>query len=381
MKIVYCIAGTYRAAGMERVLADKANWWAAHGHEVHILTTDQRGLPPAFAMDPSIQTQDLDINYEENNGGSFLSKVWKYPGKQWRHRRRLSRVLKEIKADIVVSMFCNDVSFLPKIKDGSRKVLEVHFSRFKRLQYGRKGLWALADRWRSQTDLKHVRAFDKFIVLTKEDKGYWGDLPNIVVIPNPVAMQADSPAPLTGKTVIAVGRYSYQKALDRLVDAWSLVMDQLEPDNGWKLWLVGDGETRPELEKQIIRLRLQDSVVLGKVEKDIARVYQEASILALSSRYEGLPMVLLEAETFGVPCVSFACKCGPKDVIRDRENGLLVPEGNVPRLADALLKLIRDPELLRKMGAASYADSVRWRPEQIMNQWNSLFENILSSQQ
>ena len=67
MRIVYLIAGTYRAAGMERVLADKANWLAAHGHEVHVLTTDQMGRPSAFPMDPSIQIQDLGINYEENN--------------------------------------------------------------------------------------------------------------------------------------------------------------------------------------------------------------------------------------------------------------------------------------------------------------------------
>lgn len=380
MKIVYLIAGTYRAAGMERVLADKANWLAAQGHTVHILTTDQMGRPSAFAMDPSIQMQDLGINYEENNGGSFLSKVLRYPGKQIRHRKRLTQALKEIRADIVVSMFCNDVSFLPKIKDGSRKVLEVHFSRFKRLQYGRKGLWALADRWRSRTDLKHVQAFDKFVVLTEEDKGYWGDLPNIVVIPNSVSMQAEAPAPLTGKTVIAVGRYSYQKALDRLVDAWKIVQDRLGSGSGWRLRLVGDGETRSELETQIARLGLQDSVVLGKVESDMASVYKNASILALSSRYEGLPMVLLEAETFGVPCVSFACQCGPKDVIRDSENGLLVPEGDVPGLAEALLKLIQDPAMLVRLGAAAYADAVRWRPEHIMQQWQNLFENILSSQ-
>ena len=380
MILVYLIAGTYRAAGMERVLADKANWLAAQGHTVHILTTDQMGRPAAFAMDSAVQMQDLGINYEENNGGSFLSKVLKYPGKQIRHRYRLTKALKGIKADIVISMFCNDVAFLPKIKDGSRKVLEVHFSRFKRLQYGRKGLWALADRWRSRMDLKHVQAFDKFVVLTEEDKGYWGDLPNIVVIPNSVAMKVETPAPLTEKTVIAVGRYSYQKALDRLVAAWKIVQDRLGPESDWKLRLVGDGETRPELEAQIAQLGLQDSVLLGKVESDMASVYENASILALSSRYEGLPMVLLEAETFGVPCVCFACKCGPKDVIRDGENGLLVPEGDIPALADALLKLIHNPALLARMGAAAYADAVRWRPEHIMQQWQNLFESILSSQ-
>lgn len=379
MIIVYLIAGTYRAAGMERVLADKANWLAAHGHKVHILTTDQRGLPSAFEMDPSIKCQDLGINYEENNEGSFLSKVLKYPGKQLRHRCRLSKALKEIRADIVVSMFCNDVGFLPKIKDGSRKVLEVHFSRFKRLQYGRKGLWAVADKWRSRTDLKHVRAYDRFVVLTEEDKGYWGDLPNIVVIPNSVSLKADGPAHLTGKTVIAVGRYSYQKAFDRLIDAWKIVQDSLGPGSGWRLCLVGDGETRSALEAQITRLGLQDSTILGKVEKDMASVYHNASILALSSRYEGLPMVLLEAQSFGVPCVSFDCKCGPKDVIHNGENGLLVPEGDVPALAEALLKLIRNPEELKKMGGAAYIDATRWQPELIMQQWINLFESVLSS--
>ena len=379
MIIVYLIAGTYRAAGMERVLADKANWLASRGHKVHVITTDQQGRPHAFAMDPSIQFRDLDINYEENNGGSFLSKILKYPGKQMRHRRRLAKALKEIRADIVVSMFCNDVGFLPRIKDGSRKVLEVHFSRFKRLQYGRTGLWAMADKWRSMADLRHVRAYDRFVVLTEEDRGYWGDLPNMVVIPNSVSLKADGPAPLTGKTVIAVGRYSYQKALDRLIDAWKIIMDRLGPDSGWRLRLVGDGETRPQLEAQIVRLGLQDSIELGKVEKDMASVYHDASILALSSRYEGLPMVLLEAQSFGVPCVSFDCKCGPKDVIHDGENGLLVPEGDVPALAEALLKLMQDPEGLKNMGGAAYIDATRWQPDLIMQQWIDLFESVLSS--
>jgi glycosyltransferase involved in cell wall biosynthesis len=201
----------------------------------------------------------------------------------------------------------------------------------------------------------------------------------MVVIPNSVSLKADGPAPLTGKTVIAVGRYSYQKALDRLIDAWKIIMDRLGLDSGWRLRLVGDGETRPQLEAQIVRLGLRGSIVLGKVEKDMASVYHDASILALSSRYEGLPMVLLEAQSFGVPCVSFDCKCGPKDVIHDGENGLLVPEGDVPALAEALLKLMQDPEGLKNMGGAAYIDATRWQPDLIMQQWIDLFESVLSS--
>ena len=157
MRIVYCIAGTYNSGGMERVLANKANYLVSHGYEVFIITTDQRGKQPFFSLDERIRCYDLGINYEENNGKSLLNKIIHYPFKQWKHWKRLSELLRELRADIAISMFCNDVSFLWKIKDGSRKILEIHFSRYKRLQYGRKGAWKLADQWRSRMDEKTVK--------------------------------------------------------------------------------------------------------------------------------------------------------------------------------------------------------------------------------
>ena len=175
MTILYNIAATWNSGGMERALALKANWLAAHGCKVYVVTTDQRGLPSAFQMDPSIEFRDLDINYDANNGASFASKILHYPYKQLKHRCALANVLHEIKPDIAISMFCNDASFLPRINDGSRKVLEIHFSRFKKLQYGRKGLWALADRWRYRADARIAAKYDKFVVLTEEDHGYWED--------------------------------------------------------------------------------------------------------------------------------------------------------------------------------------------------------------
>lgn len=376
MNIVYTIAGTYRAAGMERVLADKANWFAAHGHTVTVVTTEQKGRADAFAMDPAIRHIDLGIGYEDNNGRSLWSKVLCYPFKQWKHRRRLTRVLERVRPDVTVSMFCNDEAFLPRIQDGSRKVLEVHFSRFKRLQYGRSGLWAIVDRLRSRSDLRHIRRFDRFVVLTREDRGYWGALENIAVIPNPLSSRPDRPSGLTAKTVVAVGRLSWQKGLERLVEAWHIVHPQA-PE--WKLSLIGDGEMRETLAAQVRRLGLGDSVEMPGVLHDMDAVYRDASILALTSRYEGLPMVLLEAQSYGVPAVSFDCRCGPKDVIRSGENGLLVPEGDIEGFARALLQLIQSPEALKRIGAAAYADAVRWDRETIMQQWINLFESILSS--
>jgi len=370
-KILYTIAGTYRAAGMERVLADKANYLAAKGYKIVIVTTDQRGQKPAFDLDSSIKCYDLDINYEVNNGGSLASKLFNYPGKQIRHRKRLKAVVNAEKPDICISMFCGDEGFLPKFKDGSKKLLEVHFSRFKRLQYGRGGLWRIADRIQYWHDALKVRRFDRFIMLTNEDFGYWGHPKNGQVIPNSLAQIPAETSPLDSRTAVFVGRLSYQKAPERLIDVWRRI-SYLPKGKDWKLRIVGDGELLDKLKADAKNLNIE----FLPPQKDMDRIYKEASVLLLTSRYEGLPMVLLEAQAYGVPAVSFACKCGPADVISDGKSGFLVPEGDINAFATALSKLTEDEDLLKSFGAEARKESARWNRETIMAQWINLFENI-----
>lgn len=374
MKIVYNIAGTYNSGGMERVLANKANWLVEYGYEVVIVTTDQRKREPYFPIDKRVLCYDLDINYDENNGKSFINKLIHYPYKQWKHRKKLSELLKSLKADIVISMFCNDVSFIPFIQDGSKKILEIHFSRYKRLQYGRKGLWRLADRWRYHADSRAVSLYDRFIVLTQEDREYWGKMSNICVIPNFRTFTVSQPILLEQKKVIAVGRLEHQKGFERLIQAWKIVVKEC-PD--WSLHIVGDGELKTDLQKQIDNVGLSNKIVLGKAEEDMISVYRNASILAMSSYYEGLPMVLLEAQAVGLPIVSFACKCGPKDVVENGVDGFLVEEGNVDALAEKLIILIKDEALRKRMGKAAYERSERYTEERIMKQWTDLFNEVL----
>ena len=373
MTLLYLIAATYRPAGMERVLAGKANWLAAHGYDIIVATTDQKGRPNAFELDERIRFVDLGINYEENNGQSFLDKLIHYPGKQLLHRSRLKALIKKEKPDVIVSMFCNDAAFVPSIAGRAKTVLEIHFSRFKRLQYSRKGIWALADKLRSRNDLRTVKRFDRFVVLTEEDRGYWGELPNITVIPNPRTFSTDSPAILDAKTVIAVGRYNFQKQFDALIKAWALLKRDF-PD--WTLRIAGDGEEKASMLWSIAEHGIEDRVILGP-EKDMQSAYRNSSILAMSSRFEGLPMVLLEAQAMGLPIVSFACKCGPKDVITDGVDGYLVPEGDVTELADRLFQLMSDSDLRRRMGAAAYKASERFDEEKIMTLWADLFESLV----
>ncbi len=362
MKIIYLIPGTYRAAGMERVLAEKANWLAAHGYSILIVTCEQQGREPAFRFDDRIRFEDLDIGYEENNGSSFADKFLHYPFKQFRHRKTLKALLLREKADVVVSMFGNEAGFLPGIQDGSRKVLEIHFSRFKKLQYGRKGLWAMADRWRTRQDAGTAAKYDRFVVLTEEDKGYWGDMDNIRVIPNPRTFVLPEPASLQSQTVLAVGRYSHQKGFDLLLNAWKK-MDT----SGWTLRIAGSGDPLGDLPA---------NVITGP-STDIVDEYRSAAFLVMSSRYEGLPMVLLEAQAAGLPVVSFACKCGPRDVITDSVDGFLVPEGDIDGLAAGMKRLMDDEHLRRRMGAAAFRNSARYDKERIMSLWDNLFRELL----
>lgn len=373
MKIVYCIAKTHGSGGMERVLSTKANYLTKQGYEIVIITTDQRGRKSFFPLDDRIRCYDLNVNYEENNGKSFLNKMMYYPFKKRKHKQKLSKLLKELQADIVISMFCNDASFIADIQDGSKKILEIHFSKFKRLQYDRKGVWGLTDRLRSKTDKKTVRKFDRFVVLTQEDSSYWGELSNIEVIPNPLPFHPMETATLESKKVIAVGRYTFQKGFDLLIDAW-VIVNRSHPE--WTLDIVGDGELLNCLQQQINDNGLLGNVRLKSPTKCMEEIYRDASILAISSRYEGLPMVLLEAQSFGLPVVSFACKCGPRDIITDGQDGFLVPEQDVETLAGCLLQLIDDESLRKRMGDAAKLNSEHFSEVRIMRRWMDLFETL-----
>ena len=373
MKIAYCIAGTRHSGGMERVLANKANYLVTQGYEVVIITTDQRDAPSFFPLDKKIKCYDLDINYEENNGRSFFNKLIHYPGKQRKHKKRLIDLLKKEKPDITISMFCNDISFMPHIKDGSKKILEIHFSKYKRIQYGRKGLWKLADRWLSRQDEKWVRRFDKFVVLTEEDRRYWGNLHNITVIPNARTFTPSQTADMKNKKVIAVGRYTYQKGFERLIEAWHLIIPDF-PD--WRLEIVGDGEQQAMLKEMTARYGIENSVVLVPANNEIEKHYLSSSVYAMTSRYEGLPMVLLEAQAFGLPIISFNCKCGPSDIVNNGKNGFLVEESDIPAFASQLRKVMADIELRKKMSRNALETSKKFSVEPVMSRWMQLFKSL-----
>ncbi len=376
MRLVYCIHSTYNPGGMERVLLNKVRYLVAKGgYEISVVTTDQKGRPSFYPFPEEVKMTDLDINYTDDKFKDPLTKITGYFRRKRLHRQRLTAYLKQAKADIVISLYPCESSFIPSIKDGSKKILEFHQCKLVRLCYDRKGIIGLTDRIRTRMDERMVRKFDRFVVLTEEDKDYWGDLPNILVIPNAALAIPDKKSDLSAKRVIAVGRLDHQKAFDRLIKAWSLI----SPANcsGWRLDIFGQGEWENMLKNMISDMGLSDSVRVNRPTQSIFDEYAASSFLAMTSHYEGFPMVMIEAMACGLPVVTFDYPCGPKDIITDGVDGLIVKDGDLKAFADAMEKLMGDENLLETLASNAPKVVDRYSETKVMEQWENCFRSIL----
>lgn len=376
MKIIYCTHSTYNPGGMERVLYNKVKYLSEQMHwDVSVVTTDQHGRPSFYPFPESVRMIDLGINYSEDNVKGAFGKICGYLKKRRRHRKLLEELLIKEKADIVVSLYPSESSFIPDIKDGSKKVLEIHYCKFFRLQYRRKGLLGAIDRWRTWQDERIVRRFDKFVVLTNEDREYWGKLPNICVIPNAAMFVADRYSDVSNKRIIAVGRLDYQKGFDRLIQAWKIIYKSGKY-NDWRLDIFGQGEWKEMLQGMIDERGLNSSAFINKPTKNIGKEYAESAMLVMSSNYEGFPMVMIEAMACGLPVVAFDFKCGPKDIISDGENGLIIRNGDIEALAEGMMRLMEDTENRKRMSLNARKIVDTYSEKAVMYKWIGLFNNL-----
>lgn len=346
MRIAYYIWETFSSGGVQKITIDKVNYWAKYGHQVYLISTRQAGKPSFWEIHPDVVQIDLDIDFNTVNGiANPLKRLIALRYLHKRHREKLTEVLCKYPVDICVNTaFSTEAVAFPKLRDGSRKILESHGIKYALLpKFERKGwginalLGRLQDYLRKKSYEALPHKYDHFVVLSPAHLEQWQGYANISAIPNMCTLSLDKPSSLTKKKAVIVARLAVEKNLFSLVRIWSKVVERA-PD--WILEIWGDGPLKEELQVQIDTLGLQGRVVLCGETKDISSVYLNASICCLSSNYEGFPMTLIEAQTAGLPIVSYNCPLGPRDIVHHGKDGFLIPLGDEDKYADVLLQLI-----------------------------------------
>lgn len=377
MKIVFVVGGLLAPNGMSQVLSSKINYLAEHtDFELYMILTEKAGQQWYYDIAPSVKWVNFDINFDELDTMPLYKKFFYYKLKLCRYRRLFTDYLMQVRPDVTVSTVRREINFINDIPDGSRKVGEIHFNRVNYREFNKKWLPGFVNRFITRrwmgSLLKQLRRLDRFVVLSEEDYKNWPELDKKIVIPNSLSYFPDFHSTCENHQAIAVGRYTSQKGFDLLLQAWKTVA-ACHPD--WHLDIYGSGSREP-YQRQAEELGIASVVSCHAAVADIYAKYRESSIFVLSSRYEGFGLVLAEAMSVGVPAVSFACPCGPSDIIRDGEDGILVEAGNVDKLAEGILRLIEHPDVRESYGRKAKANVRRFSRDAIMEQWITLFRTI-----
>lgn len=343
MNIVFIINSLENYGGTERVATSLANH-LSHYYQITILSKGFNVKKNAYFLDKNID----DIKLTGSNV-SFIKQCKSY--------------ISQSQPDIVIIHTMSKLTpvlLLSGIKAKSIWSLEhisyeFHSWIFKQL---RKQLYS---------------KLDKIITLTNHDAMNYKRFSNdIKTISNAIPLEIKNKVYQgNSKVIVSIGRLTYQKGYDYLIEAWSLVESNY-PE--WSLHIYGEGEDRRTLEQMIVNHELRN-VSLKGITNNVQNVYDNAAFYVMSSRFEGFGMVLIEAQSRGLPIVSFDCPSGPAEIISGGINGYLVESGNVEMLAEKIGCLIDNEYIRQVFSANALVSATRFEPEQIINQWITLIDD------
>jgi glycosyltransferase involved in cell wall biosynthesis len=358
MKLLYITNGINGAGGLERVLSVKLSYLVDQfGYDVHILVLNDLQTKTFYTFSPKVQFHNCEVK------GNPIKYILSYV-------KGIKRTVRNIQPDVI--SVCDDgfkAFFIPQFL---KTKVPIIYERHASIELNQNN--SIKSKLTVKT-MRHLgRYFKRFVVLSHSNAMEW-NLKNVCVINNPLSFYSKEAAQLDAKKVIVVGSHSYNKGYDLLLSVWEKVFEQ---HPSWELTIYGRVDLNKTFIKLAENLRCKSSIYFRNPIHDIENKYLESSIFVLSSRTEGFGMVLIEAMACGLPCVSFDCPSGPRDIISHSEDGFLIENGNTTKMFEAIINLIEDVELRKKMGANARNNVKRFYPNNIVQQWNDLFTDLLA---
>lgn len=368
MKILYITDQIYLHGGAEKILIQKLNYWVEFfQYDVKLITTQQLGKKPFFPLNKKVKLVDLEVNYVEGVSFFSLKNISKLP----LHYSKLKKEIKEYRPDAIFVISQSFVRYIVPLVAGKCVTFNEYHTSYYGFQLGYENASVLQKI--KITILDHIikitdSFYTKIIFLNQEEYNFY-KLKNAIIIPNFYDDVIASNNDFKLNKIISLGRLCYQKGYDLLIEAWTIIDEEVQ---GWELEIYGNGADLIKLNEKIKTKNFKNNVKLNAAINNVNEKLSESSFYVMSSRFETFPMVLLEAMSNKLPIVSFDCPSGPRSIVTDGEDGILAKNNDVTDLAKKILFLIQNADIRNKMGERAFVNIKRFNSIFVMEQWNQL---------
>ena len=334
-----------------------ANHYAKNGDHIIIISISRPKSSGIFQLDDNVGVKYLNVDLE--TGNKIISKI--------KSVFALRSYCKKINhSTILLGIGTYPALLIATLQNKTLIKIGCQHSSYAAVKH----IWAIL-RWIL------FRRLDLIISLTEHDLPNLRKLnKNVVVIPNSINFFPDQPAKLQNKTILSIGRMDHLKGYDLLIEMFSLFCKK---NHNWNLHIIGDGPLRGSIINLIGIKGLTKRISVDSSSASIMEEYLNASVYLTTSRSEGLPMVLLEAQACGLPAIAFNCETGPSDIINNGKDGYLIQDFDIKLMSEKLLELCGDFNKRDQFGKNARENIKKFMPDRIFDKWDKLFSELTHS--